>query len=381
MSASLTRLQVFHFRHRLDRPIPTTMGLMTGRPALLLRIEDAEGASGWGEVWCNFPPDGDLHRARLAANVLPAALTGLTGNLDKKPFEVVQTRLHRLAIQAGEPGPVAQLAAGVDIALHDLAARRADVPLAVLLGGQARHVPAYASGISPAVFQDQFARMRSLGYRRFKQRIGFGPDDGLGEVETAASGLAPYEKLMVDANQAWDLPTALQRAERLAPLGVGWLEEPLPADAPDADWHALAKATDIPLAGGENLRGDDAFYAAIDLGALSVLQPDICKWGGLSGCFAVASRARERGLIYCPHFLGGGVGLMASAHMLSAVGGPGLLEVDSSENPLLDLFSGRGLSLSDGLFPLIGGPGLGYDPDISAAADMLVSEQELRLEA
>lgn len=381
MSSSLTRLQIFHFRHLLDRPIPTTMGQMTGRPALLLRIEDADGAAGWGEIWCNFPPDGDHHRARLAANVLPAALSGLTGDLDKSPSATIEARLHRLAIQAGEPGPVAQLAAGVDIALHDLAARRAGVPLAVLLGGQARPVPAYASGISPAAFQDQFARMRSLGYRRFKQRIGFGPDDGLNEVEIAASGLAADEKLMVDANQAWDLATATQRAERLAPLGVGWLEEPLPADAPEADWSALAKATDIPLAGGENLRGEGAFYAAIDQGALSVLQPDICKWGGLSGCLSVASRALERGLTYCPHFLGGGVGLMASAHLLSAVGGPGLLEVDSSENPLLEMFSGRGLSLSDGLFPLMNGSGLGYDPDVAAAADMLVGEQELRIAA
>lgn len=381
MGAPLKHLQVFHFRHPLDRAIPTTMGLMVSRPALLLRIEDEDGAAGWGEIWCNFPPDGDLHRARLAANVLPGALAGLKSDCGESPFAVIRQRLHRLALQAGEPGPVAQLAAGADIALHDLAARRAGKPLAVLLGGTARPVPAYASGISPADFEAQFARMRALGYRRFKQRIGFGPDDGLDAVETAAAGLRPDETLMVDANQAWDLATAIKRTERLAAVGPAWLEEPLPVDAPEADWRSLAEATDIPLAGGENFQHQAAFDAAFELGALSVLQPDICKWGGLSACHSIAARALDRGLTYCPHFLGGGVGLMASAHLLSAVGGPGLLEVDSSENPLLEMFSGRGLGLNNGLFPLMDGPGLGYDPDVAAAADMLVSQQQEKIPA
>lgn len=378
MPPPITRVQIFHFRHRLKVPVPTGIGPLTARPAILLRLEDAEGAEGWGEIWCNFPPDGDRHRAQLAAHVLPRALSGLTADT-AEPFALVAARLHRLAIQTGEYGPVNQIASGVDIALHDLRARRAGVPLAVLLGGTARPVPAYASGISPTEHAAQIDRMRGLGYRTFKIRIGFGPGDSLDALRDAAQGLSGPERLMADVNQAWDLATALARVERLAPLNLLWLEEPLAADSPADDWRTLARAAPMRLAGGENLSGKAAFAGAIASGAYGVIQPDICKWGGLSAISAIARQAVAAGLDYCPHFLGGGVGLIASAHLLSAVGGGGLLEVDSSENPLLEHFSGRGLALRDGQFPLSDGPGLGYVPDVGGMPDLLASQSDQRV--
>lgn len=379
--APLRQARVLLLRHPLARPVPTTMGPVTCRPALLLRLEDADGAAGWGEIWCNFPPDGDLHRARLAANVLPGSLTGLDTSDPAAAGAVVSRRLHRIALQAGELGPVAQIAAGVDIALNDLSARRAGVKLAVHLGAAARAVPAYASGISPDAFEAQIGRMRSLGYRRFKQRIGFGRDDGLAELDAAAAGLCAGERLMADANQAWDLDTATARLDRLARLDLAWLEEPLPVDAPDPDWLALAAAAPMPLAGGENMRGQATFDAALRLGALDVLQPDACKWGGLTGCLAVARRVLAAGRIYCPHFLGGGIGLLASAHLLAAAGGPGWLEVDSSENPLLALLAGTDLRLVDGVFPLPDGPGLGTEPDLEAARELVALDLSVEIVA
>lgn len=377
MSIALIRATIHHFRHELPVPIPTVMGPMTARPALLLRVEDAEGAHGWGEIWCNFPPDGDFHRARLASRILPAALAGMTADTPD-PFAEILRRLHRLIIQCGEPGPVAQIACAADIALHDMRARRAGVPLAQLLGGRAAAVPAYASGISPDKAPDQIQRMRALGYRRFKQRIGFGPDDGIGAAEETGRSLAADETLMLDANQAWDLDTAMRQCRRLEGLDLVWLEEPMPADAPDDAWLSLSRVASMPLAGGENLTGR-GLEDSVTLGALGVIQPDICKWGGLSTTLRIARAAVAAGRIYCPHFLGGGVGLAASAHLLSAVGGDGLLEVDSSENPFIPVFSGRGLSLQDGLFPVFDTPGLGFEPDVEALIDRLAQRLEVRL--
>ncbi|MHA3976940.1 mandelate racemase/muconate lactonizing enzyme family protein [Halovulum sp. GXIMD14794] len=373
---TIARAEILHFRHRVDPPIPTTMGPVTNRPALLIRLEDSEGAEGWGEVWCNFPPDGDLHRARLAANLLPAVLPELTSET-KEPAALIRKRLHRVALQAGEPGPVSQIAAGVDIALLDLRARRQGMPLATLLGGTPRAVPGYASGLSPVLWEEQFARMTALGHVRFKLRIGFGPGDGLDQAEALHAALPKGKRMMVDANQAWDYETARKRLDRLGDLDPLWLEEPMPVDAPASDWARLAQAAPMRLAGGENMGTRAQFDAAVEGGALGVIQPDICKWGGLSGTLPVARAAEAAGLTYCPHFLGGGVGLIASAHLLAAVGGDGLLEIDGSENPLLEVLSGRGLGLDDGLFTLPEGPGLGYIPDTGAVSDLLVSRQEV----
>ena len=99
----------------------------------------------------------------------------------------------------------------------------------------------------------------------------------------------------------------------------------------------IAERAGIPLAAGENLRGESAFDAAIAGGYLRFLQPDVGKWGGISGCREVASRAVERGLAFCPHWLAGGVGLAASMHLLAAAGGGGYAEVDANPNPLREV--------------------------------------------
>lgn len=359
----LARAEVIVCRAPLAQPVVTAFGAMGERPAVLLRVEDRDGAHGWGEAWCNFPACGAEHRARLLAeSVLPPAL-GRTLPPPPALRAGLEARLRVLGIQSGEPGPLAQALAALDIALWDLAARRAGLPLARLLRADAPDaVPVYASGINPDAAPRLIAESRAAGYSRFKVKVGFGRDRDLAAVAAARAGLAPGETLLLDANQAWDRDTAIAMAAALEAHAPAWLEEPLAADAPPGHWQALARSTSIPLAAGENLRGEAAFADAVSAGALAVLQPDACKWGGVSGCLAVARAALAAGRRYCPHFLGGGVGLLASAHLLAAAGGDGWLEVDVNPNPLRE-----GLAQP---FPAIGGammlpraPGLGAEPD------------------
>jgi L-alanine-DL-glutamate epimerase-like enolase superfamily enzyme len=134
----------------------------------------------------------------------------------------------------------------------------------------------------------------------------------------------------------------------------------LAADEPLSAWSALAAAAGIPLAAGENMNGVGEFEAAIASRAFAYLQPDVAKWGGVSGCVAVGRAARKAGVTYCPHFLGGGIGLMASAHCLAAVGGPGLLEFDTNPNPLRSEILGAHLAIANGRVRLDEAPGLGF---------------------
>jgi D-galactarolactone cycloisomerase len=104
-----------------------------------------------------------------------------------------------------------------------------------------------------------------------------------------------------------------------------------------------------------------------------VVQPDLAKWGGLSGCLPVARQIRDSGARFCPHYLGGGVGLLASAHLLAAVGGDGLLEIDSNPNPLRTLIATDLESVRAGQVTLSEHPGLGMEPDLAALASYLVA--------
>ncbi|MGE3919142.1 MAG: enolase C-terminal domain-like protein, partial [Hyphomicrobiaceae bacterium] len=151
----------------------------------------------------------------------------------------------------------------------------------------------------------------------------------------------------------------------LAEFGLGWLEEPLRADRPWSEWRRLAEATAIPLAAGENVMGDAGFDAALTSGALGVVQPDLAKWGGLSATLPVARRILAAGRRFCPHYLGGGIGLVASGHLLAAVGGDGMLEIDSNPNPLRSEIAGALGRISDGMADLGDAPGLGIDHPVA----------------
>ena len=162
---------------------------------------------------------------------------------------------------------------------------------------------------------------------------------------------------MVDANQAWTLSDALAALPDLMRYPLKWLEEPMMADRPTEEWLELADASTIPLAAGENMINSRDFSIGIDGSCYGVIQPDLCKWGGISGVLPVARQIMAAGKRYCPHYLGGGIGLAASAHLLAAVGGDGLLEIDSNDNALRgDLFSP---AIIDGKITLSDVPGLG----------------------
>lgn len=378
-TAPLRHAEVFVFRAPIDAPVRTSFGVMHDRPAVLLRVEDEDGLCGWGEAWCNFPSCGAEHRGRLLAEtVLPSALGaswrdpgGLVGEVARK--------LRILRLQADEPGPMDQALACLDIALWDLAARRAGVPLHALLGDAAMTaMPAYASGINHPGVAETVARTRQEGYRAFKVKIGFGREQDEANIRAALGSLLPGERLAADANQAWTLEQALEALPRLRRYPLLWVEEPLACDRPAAEWAALAAAGRFTLAAGENIRGEAAFDGAIAAASVRVVQPDVCKWGGLTGCLRVARAALAAGLHYCPHYLGGGIGLLASAHLLAAVGGDGLLEVDCNPNPLRELLAAPFPRLRDGRFLLSDAPGLGVAPDMGAVEKLLTFHARCR---
>lgn len=366
LSLRLVSLQAFVLRCPSPVPVRTSFGTMHDRPAVFVRAESADGAVGWGEIWCNFPACGAEHRARLLDTVVAPLLLNQDFADPAQAYAHATRKTEVLALQSGEPGPIAQVISGVDLALWDLCARRAGLPLFRLLGGRQARVPVYASGINPEGALEVVQRKHAQGYRAFKLKIGFDDAQDLANLQALRDWLGPEAVLMADVNQAWDLPHALAMLPQLGAYGLGWLEEPLRTDSSVADWQQLRSQSGIPLAAGENLIGAARFAQALQSQAFGVLQPDIAKWGGISGCWPVIQTIRESGVRFCPHYLGAGIGLMASAHVLAAAGGDGMLEVDANDNLLRSLLAPPFAQVVNGCITLDETPGIGVTPDIVA---------------
>lgn len=362
----IAKIEAFVLRWKVQVPVQTSFGVMLDRPAVFVRVEDTDGNFGWGEIWCNFPSCGAEHRARLLQTVVAPLIQNNDFESPQAAYLEMQTKTEVLAIQSGEPGPISQVISGVDLAIWDLLARRAELPLWKFLGGHSDRIAVYASGINPTHPERAVQSKYNEGYRAFKLKIGFGQKIDLANLTAMRECLPPSTVLMADANQAWTVDEALAMMKKLKPFGLKWLEEPLRADRPWPEWTRLAKEGSIPISAGENIMGEANFDAAIGSKALTYVQPDLAKWGGISGCLSVVKATLEAGLTYCPHYLGGGVGLLASAHVMAAVGGANaILEIDSNENPLRTAFAKCLNSVENGVAHLGQEFGIGQVPQES----------------
>ena len=362
----LRSVEPFVFRWPVKTPVRTSFGTMRDRPALFIRATDIDGHVGWGEVWCNFPGCGAEHRAQLVRTVMAPLLEGTAFDGPVQAFQHLTHRTTVLALQCGEPGPMAQAIAGIDLALWDLCARRAKQALWRFLGGSSGRIGVYASGINPDRPEAAALARRAEGYDAFKLKVGFGIERDLANLEALREALGDRARLMVDANQAWALEEALHIGPQLERFDLGWLEEPLQADRPWSEWRELRAGISVPLAAGENLASRQAFDDALSASVLSVVQPDAAKWGGISGCWDVIGRVFAAGRSFCPHYLGAGVGLLASGHLLAACGGDGLLEVDANENPLRSMLWGAIGQVREGRVDLGEAHGIGVEIELDA---------------
>ena len=363
----LASVEAIAFRVPVKSPIKVAFGTFRDRPFVLVRVVDQDGAVGWGEAWANWPAVGAEHRARLVVD-LGERLVGKSFDSPQHLFQQLSKSLEVLVIQTGEVGPIAQAVAGIDIAVWDLVARKAGQPLYRMLGsGPVGSVPVYATGINPDEPERFAAERQAEGHRAFKLKTGFGHDIDVRNLRAMRAALGVDATITCDSNQTHTAPEAIAFCRAVEPLNLSWFEEPIRVDASAADWEALAKASTTPLAGGENLQAEQ-FDPAIAGSVLQVIQPDVTKWGGVSGCWEVARKTVAAGKRFCPHYFGGGISLLSSLHLLAAAGGEGLLEFDCHPNVGREAVVGSLLPVTDGRVPVPQGAGLGAEPDLPALA-------------
>ena len=366
------------YQFELRNPIISSFAAMRHRVSLFIKLVDESGLHGWGEIWCNFPNDAGEHRVK----VFGSAFTPIF--LDKEyssPFHMIDHLFREtqiLSLQCGDMGTFSHILAGIDIALWDIFAKQQKKPIYKAVsdnpaaGGTVR---TYASGLNPDDCVDVIKGKRNEGYTSFKVKIGFGLERDCSIIESCLSELQNGELLAVDVNQKYEFHDAVKILPIFCNYPVIWIEEPIRCNSSIEMWRTLSKSSKIPLAAGENIYGLESFKALIASGTVSVFQPDVGKWGGITGCYAVGKSALDAGRRYCPHYLGGAIGQLASAHLLAGVGGDGLLEVDSNDNPLRQSVFEGFPKCKDGVLELPDALGLGLEPDFDAIAPYLIHSQ------
>jgi L-alanine-DL-glutamate epimerase-like enolase superfamily enzyme len=207
--------------------------------------------------------------------------------------------------------------AAIDIALWDLRAKAAGLPLWKLLGGATKEkLEAYNTDIGwlSIAKDDMVAKSRRAiehdGFRRLKLKVGHDdPMVDIDRIEAVRAAIGPRVTIAIDANGRWDLPTCQRFCARAEPLDIFWFEEPMWFD--DIGSHAaLAAATSIPLALGEQLYTADAFRSFIEAAAVEYVQPDVTRLAGITEYIQVADTAHSHRLPVVAH-----VGDMGQVHV------------------------------------------------------------------
>jgi L-alanine-DL-glutamate epimerase-like enolase superfamily enzyme len=203
-------------------------------------------------------------------------------------------RMLRQVRNLGETGVAMMAISAIDNALWDLSARLLDVPLVGLLGQIRTGIPVYGSGgftsYSSHQLTEQLGGWASQGFSRVKMKIGTHPDQDPARVHLARQAIGPDCKLFVDANGAYTVTQAIQLAHRFADDGVCWFEEPVSSDNLTGLNQVRQRAPlGMDIAAGEY--GYTAWYfrSMLDAEAVTVLQADCTRCGGISGFLAAAA--------------------------------------------------------------------------------------------
>lgn len=362
----IDRIRAYALSCSVDGGPVSSLALMPTRNGVLIEVTASDGATGWGEAWCNYPPRGNVAKVSLIQDVIAPELLDLSFDkwLDARPK--LDEIFRRMMIHTGEPGPFKHCIAGIDMALADLAARRKALPLSTLLAGAAvsdLDVPVYCSTPDIQRAGELVPEFEESGHRCFKLKVGFDNKTDQRNVERFRAVAHTDTQMCCDANQNWSVTNAILAVDWLKDHGPLFIEEPILADAPQKDWVALCKASSVPLAAGENIPSQDKFAEHIDQHSLNIVQPDVAKWGGVSGAFDVGRYALANNVQCFMHYMGTALGQAASIHTLAAIGGGGRLELDANPNPLRTDLGEIDLSLSDGALNCPQTAGIGFIPD------------------
>lgn len=288
--------------HRIPLPVvltDSTHGEMSAFELVTVRLTDAEGAEGVGYTYTVGRNGGAV------MDTLAREIVELTLGEDADRIEALWQKLWWALHYGGRGGPTVLALSAFDMALWDLKARRAGLPLWKLLGGHDPRVTCYAGGIDLDLSTDDLLKQTEgnleRGFRAIKMKVGRPKlSEDVARIAAMREHLGDGFPLMVDANMKWTADQAIRAARAFRAYDLTWLEEPIPPD--DMAGHArVVREGGVPIATGENLRTLWDFRHLIASGGVTFPEPDVTNCGGVTPFMKIAHLAEAFNLPVTSH--------------------------------------------------------------------------------
>ena len=325
----------------------TSAGAVRAAPLLLVDVDTEEGVTGRTYLFCY---------TRAAAGPIKTMLDDAASALAGAPLDPAAwwATLNKRYTLIGVQGIVRMAMAALDTACWDALAIAAKVPLATLIGGAPKAIPAYNSCglglMAPVALGDEAEKLLAGGFKAMKLRLGYPTlKEDLAALAAVRASIGEHVKIMVDYNQALSVEEALARGRALDEHSVYWLEEPVRHD--DYAGNArLAQVLTTPIQIGENFSLPYAMHAALDRGACDYVKPDLERIGGVTGWRQAAAIANTRRIPMSSHLFP-----EVSAHLLAATPTAHWLEYVDWANAIVE----EPLEIADGYAVVQQRPGNG----------------------
>lgn len=330
---------------------------------VIVRLTTDSGLVGYGEAKAPVAP-------QATKAIIDLLLADIVRGADPREVTVLWERMYAgMRVRGHRAGFYLEAMSGIDIALWDLAAQAAGVSIASLLGGVFRNpIRVYASGL-PALDRHagsealealvhEAVRLRAEGYTGLKMALGKGIEGDLRSVRAVRDRLGDDFLIYTDAAGVYDRAQALKLGRELEALRVAWLEMPIPPEDVDG-YGQLAEALTLPIA-LDSLSSRYEVAEFIRRRGLDVVQPDVCRAGGITECRRIAELADAFGLAFAPHVsIGSAVHVAATLHLAAAMPNTMTSEYWIGDNPIGNAWLKQPIEVVDGYVALPVGSGLG----------------------
>jgi L-alanine-DL-glutamate epimerase-like enolase superfamily enzyme len=344
---------------RIDHATPSRSGPF--QQAVLVKITTTDGVTGWGE--CHAPAAPRVHKTIVSDMIAPVII-----GQDARNVEPLWDRMYSTQrVRGYSTGFYTEAIAGVDLALWDILGKHAGLPLSRLLGGKYRDkIPTYIGigGASIQALKDNAHRAMEQGYAAVKMGLGKGAGTrDLARVAAVAEMVKGRGQLLLDSLGAFKLHEATQIGRELDRIGsIGWWEDALmPEDT--GNYPRLADAVDVPIVAGEMLSNRFQFRDLFAQKAVDIVNPDLCRAGGITECRKIAILADANSVLWSPHVSTGTAAYVsASVHLASATPNCVIIEGgDKLAGPMGNVLLQKPLAFQPGFAVPSDQPGLGVE--------------------